>query len=196
MQVTYSILKMLHEEDQLNRQICKFPQSFKKYSTPYWEQDFNDITKNVCQCGSNNFLSSLKICKVIILGDLSVGKTCIVNRFCRQTFEPCYKATIGVDFEVERFDILNVPFHLQIWDTAGQERFKCIAQSYYRSAHVIVLVFDFTNISTLSHCKKWLDEALNASGNEDPFIFLVGTKKDLVVSTIYLLYLYYVLMKF
>lgn len=45
----------------------------------------------------------------------------------------------------------------------------------------IIVVFDFTNISTLSHCKQWLKEALNASGNEDPFIFLVGTKKDLVV---------------
>ncbi len=30
-------------------------------------------------------------------------------------------------------------FQLQIWDTAGQERFRSITQSYYRSAHAIVL---------------------------------------------------------
>lgn len=29
------------------------------------------------------------------------------------------------------------------WDTAGQERFKCIAQSYYRSAHG---TFHFINL--------------------------------------------------
>ncbi|KRT85495.1 hypothetical protein AMK59_1720, partial [Oryctes borbonicus] len=44
--------------------------------------------------------------------------------------------------------------------------------------------FDFTNISTLSSCKKWLDEALEA-GNVDPFIFLVGTKRDLISEATY-----------
>jgi len=40
-----------------------------------------------------------------------------------------------VDFEVERFMILDQEFNMQIWDTAGQERFKCMAASYYRGAH-------------------------------------------------------------
>jgi len=35
-------------------------------------------------------------------------------RFCHQVFDSNYKATIGVDFEVERFDILQVPFNLQM----------------------------------------------------------------------------------
>ena len=30
------------------------------------------------------------------------------------------------------------------WDTAGQERFRSITQSYYRSAHAIVLVYDIS----------------------------------------------------
>ena len=34
---------------------------------------------------------------------------------------------------------------LQIWDTAGQERFRSITQSYYRSAHALILVFDVAN---------------------------------------------------
>ena len=36
------------------------------------------------------------------------------RRFCHQLFDQNYKATIGVDFEVERFDILQVPFNLQM----------------------------------------------------------------------------------
>lgn len=48
-------------------------------------------------------------------------------RLCHNTFDRNYKATIGVDFEVEKFSVLGVPISLQIWDTAGQERFKCIA---------------------------------------------------------------------
>jgi small GTP-binding protein len=70
---------------------------------------------------------SIRMSKVIILGDMGVGKTSLVNRFVNNSFNKDYKATIGVDFEVERFKILGLPFNLQIWDTAGQERFKCIA---------------------------------------------------------------------
>lgn len=69
------------------------------------------------------------------------------------------------------------------WDTAGQERFKSIAQSYYRCAHVVIIVFDLTNLYSLSHCKNWLKEALNANDEATtPLLFLVGTKKDLLVS--------------
>ena len=63
---------------------------------------------------------------------MGVGKTSLVQRFVNGSFNNDYKATIGVDFEVEQFKILNIPFNLQIWDTAGQERFKCIAAAYYR----------------------------------------------------------------
>jgi len=41
-------------------------------------------------------------------------KVLFFYRFCHQIFDSNYKATIGVDFEVERFDILQVPFNLQM----------------------------------------------------------------------------------
>lgn len=36
------------------------------------------------------------------------------RRFCKDTFDKNYKATIGVDFEMERFEVLGVPFSLQL----------------------------------------------------------------------------------
>lgn len=53
--------------------------------------------------------------KVVIVGDVAVGKSSLVNRFCRNMFDREYKPTIGVDFEVEKFTILEIPFKLQIW---------------------------------------------------------------------------------
>ena len=35
-------------------------------------------------------------------------------RFSHSVFDRDYKATIGVDFEVEKFNILTVPFTLQV----------------------------------------------------------------------------------
>lgn len=36
------------------------------------------------------------------------------HRFCRNVFDRDYKATIGVDFEMERFEVAGIPFSLQM----------------------------------------------------------------------------------
>uniref|UniRef100_A0A2K5IBK1 Ras-related protein Rab-36 n=1 Tax=Colobus angolensis palliatus TaxID=336983 RepID=A0A2K5IBK1_COLAP len=100
--------------------------------------------------------------------------------FCKNVFDRDYKATIGVDFEIERFEIAGIPYSLQIWDTAGQEKFKCIASAYYRGAQVIITAFDLTNVQTLEHTRQWLEDALRENEAGSCFIFLVGTKKDLL----------------
>ena len=121
---------------------------------------------------------------MIIIGDMGVGKTSIVQRFVKDHFDNNYKATIGVDFEIEQFKILSLPFNLQIWDTAGQERFRCIASAYYRGAHAIILTFSLIDAETLANTKRWLNDVLEVSKRNDliPLIFLVGTKKDLLVN--------------
>ncbi|XP_030560912.1 ras-related protein Rab-34 [Drosophila novamexicana] len=122
----------------------------------------------------------LRPCKVIFVGDCAVGKTAIVNRFCYDKFQSNYKATIGVDFELENFSILGHNFGLEMWDTAGQERFKCIAGAYYRNASVIVATYDMAKRESLEAAKKWLSSALNYNTTQKPLIFLVGTKADLL----------------
>uniref|UniRef100_A0A8C9UC54 Ras-related protein Rab-36 n=1 Tax=Serinus canaria TaxID=9135 RepID=A0A8C9UC54_SERCA len=102
-----------------------------------------------------------------------------IEVFCKDTFDKNYKATIGVDFEMERFEVLGVPFSLQLWDTAGQERFKCIASTYYRGAQAIVIVFDVNDVGSLEHTRQWLADALKENDPSNVILFLVGSKKDL-----------------
>ncbi|XP_039292532.1 ras-related protein Rab-34-like [Nilaparvata lugens] len=181
-----STFKMLRTEAPLDRQIDFFPRPFKRDATPYPVHDFNKLFKEYIT--SKCVVNGLKISKTIVLGDVGVGKTCLVNRFCHQVYDRNYKATIGVDFEVERFDIFQIPFNMQIWDTAGQERFKSIASSYYRGAHSVVVVFEMSKLMTLSHCAQWMQDALqwtqqHAYGR--PHCFLVGTKMDLLSPSAY-----------
>lgn len=159
-----------------DRILTKFPQPYRD-ETPYKETEFESKVREACLANKTGTVG-LQVSKVIVVGDVSVGKTCLVNRFCHEVFDRDYKATIGVDFEVERFDVLGIPFNLQLWDTAGQERFKCIAAAYYRGAHVVVIVFDMKESYTLEHAKRWYQESL-LENNHDPHIFLVGTKRDL-----------------
>ncbi|XP_072024432.1 ras-related protein Rab-34-like [Amphiura filiformis] len=162
---------------QRDRVISKFPPPYKEDSTPYKDTDFHQSVRTACSSNKTGTVG-LKVSKAIVVGDVAVGKTCLVQRFCHEIFDRDYKATIGVDFEVERFDILNVPFNLQVWDTAGQERFKCIAAAYYRGAHVVVIVFDLNDGFSLQHCQRWYDEAMKEN-QSNAHIFLVGAKKDL-----------------
>jgi len=43
----------------------------------------------------------------------------LVMRYTHNAFDMSYKATIGVDFEVEKYSILDIPFTLQMWDTGN-----------------------------------------------------------------------------
>eukprot|EP01044_Picomonas_judraskeda_P025830 COSAG03_NODE_7623_length_892_cov_177.761665_1_plen_63_part_00 len=38
--------------------------------------------------------------KILLLGNSSVGKTCLLMRFCEDTFEPSFITTIGIDFKI------------------------------------------------------------------------------------------------
>ncbi|XP_055514103.1 ras-related protein Rab-34a [Leucoraja erinacea] len=160
-----------------DRIIPELPSCFTREAALHTKDIFNPKVKRACHDDRTGTVG-LKISKIIVVGDLSVGKTCLINRFCKDVFDKNYKATIGVDFEMERFEVLGVPFSLQLWDTAGQERFKCIASTYYRGAQAIIIVFDVTDIASLSHVKQWLKDALKENDPTSVLLFLVGTKKD------------------
>lgn len=96
-------------------------------------------------------VSNYDLKKVIILGEQEVGKSCLLNRWVDAPFSEGYTATIGVDFKIKIMDYPGSMYagktglKLQIWDTAGQERFRTITESYYKTAHFAILVFDVTN---------------------------------------------------
>lgn len=168
-----------------DRIISSFPKSFHEEAVIDKKQDYDPRTLTICR-SQQPVSIGLKICKMIVIGDVGVGKTSLVTRFCKSAFDKDYKATIGVDFEVERFEILGCPFTLQMWDTAGQERFQCIAAAYYRGAHVVSIVFDLSEIQSLKNARVWLQSAMKENiGQTDIKVFLVGTKRDLVSDKAY-----------
>lgn len=115
--------------------------------------------------------------KLILVGDSSIGKTSLMNRFVRNKFEDGGKATTGPEFAVKTLEIEKKVIKAQIWDTSGQEKFNAITKGYYRAAVGALLVYDVTKQSTFDNCHKWLNELKQWS--EGAKIILVGNKTDL-----------------
>lgn len=82
--------------------------------------------------------------KVALVGDTSVGKTCLAVRFVSNIFSIAQASTSGASFMRKTVQLEDKTIKFQIWDTAGQEKFRSLAPMYYRSAAAVVVVFDVT----------------------------------------------------
>ena len=117
--------------------------------------------------------------KVILLGNIAVGKTCLLSYFVDSLFKNEYTCTVGVDFKIKTVLLEpNKKVDLQIWDTSGEERFKTITRQYYRDASGILLVFDVTNEKSFADVVHWIED-IKLCAKSNVSIVLVGNKSDL-----------------
>jgi len=116
--------------------------------------------------------------KLVILGDIAVGKSSIAKRFVNGKFETLHEPTIGALFLTKKINIQNYVAKLEIWDTAGQERYHALTPMYYRNANAAVVVFDVTNPQSYERAQKWVSELLEKA-NSGIVIAICGNKVDL-----------------
>jgi hypothetical protein len=60
--------------------------------------------------------------KMLLIGSSGVGKSCLLLRYCDDSFAENYVSTMGVDFKIRTIETVDAVIKLQIWDTAGQVR--------------------------------------------------------------------------
>ncbi|XP_067160398.1 ras-related protein Rab-39B isoform X3 [Apteryx mantelli] len=97
--------------------------------------------------------------RLIVIGDSTVGKSCLIRRFTEGRFAQISDPTVGVDFFSRLVEIEpGKRIKLQIWDTAGQERFRSITRAYYRNSVGGLLLFDITNRRSFQNVHEWLEE--------------------------------------
>ena len=99
-----------------------------------------------------------KTCKVVLLGESGVGKTCIIARFINNTFEDNIMSTTGASYagKTMSFDELNgQSIKFEIWDTAGQEKYRALTKIFYKDAGVAILVYDITRKESFDEIKNY-----------------------------------------
>ena len=97
-------------------------------------------------------------CKVVLLGEGSVGKTSLRRTYLGEGFRESYSMTIGADFAARRLNLEGWDITSNIWDLAGQQRFKKLRETYYRGVSGALLVYDITRPETLEALPQWIEE--------------------------------------
>ena len=127
-----------------------------------------------------NFLASEKIpkYKLNFLGDTTVGKSCILNRFMNDTFTEDYQATIGLNYENKIVKINSQDIKLLLYDITGQEKLESLIPMYTRDANIILLVYDVTSRGSSDNLPKYYNLSTNVK-KEEVIFAVVGNKIDL-----------------
>ena len=120
-------------------------------------------------------------CKVVLLGDSGVGKTCIISRYIQGTFMKNCNSTNGASYcsKNVRFENLGKNLLLDIWDTAGQEKYKSLTRFFYKDAAVAILVYDITRRESFDNIVNYWYGQLKENGDKNIVIGIAGNKCDL-----------------
>lgn len=114
--------------------------------------------------------------RIVLLGDTEVGKTSLIQRFMRNSFENVQRNTVGAVFYTYEIEKDKKKIIFQIWDTAGQERYRGLGPIYYRNAIAAIAVFDMSNDCSLDNLKAWVNDFAHYADNT--MVFVVGNKTD------------------
>jgi small GTP-binding protein len=78
--------------------------------------------------------------KLVIVGDGSVGKTCILISYTQDKFPTDYVPTVFDNYAATvKFDGRHV--NLSLWDTAGQEEYERLRPLAYPHCDVFLITF-------------------------------------------------------
>lgn len=130
--------------------------------------------------------------KIVICGASSVGKTCLFNRYCFNSFNFDTSPTIGINFHSVNLEInmekeLDVKkeyyINNSIFDFGGQERFAPLIPKFIDGANGALLVFDSVNYNSFNQLDFWYDKIRENAIDPQIPIILVGSKSDLINKT-------------
>ena len=123
----------------------------------------------------------LKI-KVTVIGDGSVGKTSLIQRFTQGTFQTDYIKTIGAQLTNYKTEIEGYKIELIFWDIAGQDDFHFLRPSFYRASKAAIIVYSLERndlgVRSFKHITKWFEDVKQFCGELPVVVF--ANKVDLV----------------
>nr|XP_033939104.1 GTP-binding protein Rhes-like [Pseudochaenichthys georgianus] len=117
--------------------------------------------------------------RLVFLGAAGVGKTALIQRFLKDTFEPKHKRTVE-EMHSKEYDIGGVKISVEILDTSGSYSFPAMRKLSIQNSDAFALVYAVDDPESLEAVKILRDEILEIKEDKYTPIVVVGNKVDRV----------------
>ncbi|RNA00483.1 Cell division control [Brachionus plicatilis] len=122
-------------------------------------------------------MHEMKALKLVVVGDGSVGKTCMLISYTKNEFPVDYVPTVFENYDATVL-ISSTPYNLSFFDTAGQEEYDRLRSISYPKTDVFLVCFSVIKPSSFENVRtKWVPEILHHCPNVT--FLIVGTQIDL-----------------
>ena len=119
--------------------------------------------------------------KVILLGNVGVGKSNLINVYIGQKFNPNSLSNLTSSLFQKELIINNQQYDISLWDTAGQERFRTITKSLINGSNIVLYVYSIIDESSFKDLNYWIS-CVEEKVNNNYISAIIGNKNDLYLN--------------
>ncbi|XP_014261059.1 intraflagellar transport protein 27 homolog [Cimex lectularius] len=123
--------------------------------------------------------------KLVLIGDAAVGKSAICQTFATDgsEFPKNYNMTLGAEVYQKQIQISGTEdlVELLIYDSPSFEMYIELLDSFWRSPHLLMVVYDVTNKKSLEAVSDWVSTARQVQWqgpNNGPIASVLFANKD------------------
>lgn len=115
---------------------------------------------------------------VSLLGESTVGKTTMIQKYLGNSIKASSLATIGIDNITDKVQFDGQDYIFKIYDTAGQEKYRSLTKTVIRLNEGFLLVFSVDSKRTFQCINNWIEDISQEVNLDEKIIYLVGNKID------------------
>ena len=117
--------------------------------------------------------------KIILLGEISTGKTSLINVYFNYGFSENEKTSVSSAFFQGEITVNEKQYLVELWDTAGQEKYRSLTKNFIRESNIVIFVYDITDEYSFNEIENYWVDTVKEELKDSAILGIAGNKLDL-----------------